>query len=208
MKTCVYVDGFNLYFGALKNTGYKWLDIKALCTKLLQPHNNIVEIKYFTAHVSGTQYDPHKPINQQVYFRALKHTTPEIKIILGQFTTHQVKKRLVVPINGTKYADVYETTEKGSDVNLAVHLVNDAWLNKFDCAIVISGDSDLAESIHLVKSYHPQKKVGVISPGKRSMSKELIKVSDFIKAISTLSLAHSQLPDTILNTNITKPKDW
>jgi uncharacterized LabA/DUF88 family protein len=208
MRTCIYVDGFNLYFGALKNTSHKWLDIKTLCKNLLQSHNQIIEIKYFTAHVSGTQHDPGKPIHQQLYIRALKHTTPEIKVILGQFTTHKVVKKLVTPINGIKRAEVYETTEKGSDVNLAVHLLNDAWLDMFDCAVVISGDSDLAESINLVKSYHKQKIVGVLSPGKRSMSKELIKSSDFIKAISTLALTQSQFPSTIPGTTITKPKDW
>lgn len=208
MRTCVYVDGFNLYFGALKKTKYKWLDIKKLCINLLQPQNQIVAIKYFTAYVSGTPHDPDKPIHQQVYLRALKQTTPEIKIILGQFTTHKVVKRLVTPINGIKHAEIFETTEKGSDVNLAVHLLNDAWLDKFDCAIVISGDSDLAESIHLVKSYHNKKTVGVFSPGKRSMSKELIKAGDFIRAISTRSLSQSQFPDTIPGSSIKKPKDW
>ncbi len=208
MKTSIYVDGFNLYFGALKPTNYKWLDIMCLCRNLLQPHNEITSIKYFTAHVSGTAHDPNKPIHQQLYLRALKHSTPEIKIILGQFTTHKVTKKLVNPIQGIRYAEIFETTEKGSDVNLAVHLLNDAWLDKYECAVVISGDSDLAESIRLVKTYHRQKKVGILSPGKRGMSKELIKASDFIKAISTSSLQNSQFPNIIPNTNINKPSDW
>ena len=208
MRTCVYVDGFNLYFGALKRTKYKWLNIKALCESLLKPHNEIVAIKYFTAHVSGTHYDPDKAIHQQLYIRALKQTTPEVTVILGQFTTHKVVKKLVTPINGVKRAEIYETTEKGSDVNLAVHLLNDAWLDRFDCAVVISGDSDLAESIHLVRKHHQQKIVGVLSPGRRSMSKELINASHFIKAISSSSLANSQFPDAIPGTKITKPKDW
>lgn len=208
MRTSIYVDGFNLYFGALKRTNFKWLDIMSLCSNLLQPHNKIDSIKYFTAHVSGTAHDPHKPIHQQLYLRALKHTTPETEIILGQFTTHKVTKKLVNPIQGIRHAEIFETTEKGSDVNLAVHLLNDAWLDKYDCAVVISGDSDLAESIRLVKSYHRQKKVGVLSPGKRSMSRELKDASDFIKAISTSALQNSQFPNVIPGTNITKPADW
>jgi uncharacterized LabA/DUF88 family protein len=205
MRTSIYVDGFNLYFGALQGTNYKWLDIKKLCTLLLQPHNQIVSIKYFTAHVSSTKSDPEKPIRQQLYLRALKATTPELKVILGQFTTHIVTKRLVNPIRGITHADIYETKEKGSDVNLAVHLLNDAYRNQFDCAVVISGDSDLAEAIHLVKSYHTQKIVGLLSPGKRTMSKELHRVADFTKAISTSALAASQLPDQIPGTTIVKP---
>tara|TARA_R110002072_G_scaffold29206_4_gene92759 strand:- start:564 stop:863 length:300 start_codon:yes stop_codon:yes gene_type:complete len=34
MRTCVYVDGFNLYYGALKRTPYKWLDLAALMAAL------------------------------------------------------------------------------------------------------------------------------------------------------------------------------
>ena len=57
MRTFVYVDGFNLYYGALKGTPWKWLDLPALFTKVLQPHHDILKVKYFTARVSGTPAD-------------------------------------------------------------------------------------------------------------------------------------------------------
>jgi uncharacterized LabA/DUF88 family protein len=208
LRTSVYVDGFNLYFGALKGTPYKWLNIRAMCEHLLDPHNQIDTIKYFTAFVSGTTRDPDKPHHQQAYIRALRHVCPETQVIKGLFRTHEVTKNLVTPIHGTRRALVYDTTEKGSDVNLAVHLLNDAWLDKFDCAVVISGDSDLAESIRLVRQHHPKKKVGVISPGKRSMSKELLNAASFVRAVSTSSLAGAQFPDSIPGTTIRKPADW
>ena len=53
--------------------------------------------------------------------------------------------------------NVIKTEEKGSDVNLAVHLLNDAWLNKYECAVIVSNDSDMAEAMRLVKAHHPQK---------------------------------------------------
>jgi len=37
------VDGFNLYYGAVRRTPYKWLDLHALCTFLL-PQNEIQKI--------------------------------------------------------------------------------------------------------------------------------------------------------------------
>jgi hypothetical protein len=46
MKTTVYVDGFNLYYGAVKGTAYKWLNLNRLCQFLL-PRNEITKIKYF-----------------------------------------------------------------------------------------------------------------------------------------------------------------
>ena len=98
--------------------------------------------------------------------------------------------------------------EKGSDVNIAVHLLNDAWLNNYDCAIIVSNDSDLAESMKLVKKYHPNKILGLIMPGKGHPSKELMKHADFVKRIRTGILKSSQLPNPIPKTNIYKPKDW
>jgi uncharacterized LabA/DUF88 family protein len=81
-------------------------------------------------------------------------------------------------------------------------------LDKFDCAVVISGDSDLAESIRLVRQHHPKKIVGVIAPGKRTMSKKLAKAATFVRAVSTAALAASQMENPISGTNIRKPADW
>jgi hypothetical protein len=59
--TNVYIDGFNLYYGALKNTPYKWLHLDALCRRLL-PKHRIGRIRYFTAIVSARPNDPSGPI--------------------------------------------------------------------------------------------------------------------------------------------------
>ena len=50
MRTNVYVDGFNLYYGAVKGTPYKWLDLRKCC-ELVFPRNEIHEIHYCTAIV-------------------------------------------------------------------------------------------------------------------------------------------------------------
>jgi hypothetical protein len=52
-RTYIYVDGFNLYYRAVRGTAYKWLDLKKLLSHLLSPKNEIIKIKYFTALVSG-----------------------------------------------------------------------------------------------------------------------------------------------------------
>lgn len=208
VRTSIYVDGFNLYHGALKGTPYKWLDLHALSVAMLAPHNTVSCIKYFTANVSPTPNDALKPINQQLYIRALLQHHKHLEVIRGQFTSHVVTRRLATPVNGQKYASIHERTEKGSDVNLACHLLNDAWRNAYDCAIVVSGDSDLAEAMQLVREYHPNKVIGVFAPAKRGMSKKLIGCSTFIRSVSTAVLAASQLPSPIPGTNITKPADW
>ena len=39
MRTSIYIDGFNLYYGAVKGTPYKWLDFRAAFGMLLQAHH-------------------------------------------------------------------------------------------------------------------------------------------------------------------------
>jgi hypothetical protein len=89
MRTSIYIDGFNLYYRALKGTPYKWLDVKQLALNFLQPHNVIAEIKYFTAIVSGI-FDPSQPVRQKIYIRALKSHIPEFSVYYGHFLSHTV----------------------------------------------------------------------------------------------------------------------
>ncbi len=207
MRTIIYIDGFNFYYRAVKKTPYKWIDFKSLFEKLLFSNNEIIQIKYFTALVSG-RINPQKPVKQQTYLRALQSFIPEIKIYYGHFLSHEAIVPLAQPINNQRTVKIIKTEEKGSDVNIAVHLLNDAWLNNYDCAIIVSNDSDLAESMKLVKEYHKNKTLGLIMPGKGHPSKELMKHADFIKRIRTGILASSQLPNPIPGTNISKPTDW
>src|SRR5947209_3073921 len=128
-KVNIYIDGFNLYYGAVKDSPYRWLDLAALCQRLL-PNDSIECIKYFTAIVSARPHDPQQPIRQQVYLRALK-TIPNLSIILGQFRTHSCRM-VLTGSNPVKKVWVDKTEEKGSDVNLAAHLLHDAFKANFE----------------------------------------------------------------------------
>ncbi|MEO8232129.1 MAG: NYN domain-containing protein [Ignavibacteriota bacterium] len=207
MRTYIYIDGFNFYYRAVKGTTYKWVDFKLLFQKLLSDQNQILKIKYFTALVSG-KYNPQKPIKQKTFIRALKFCIPEIEVYYGRFLTHEVFAPLAKPEANKKSVKIIKTEEKGSDVNIAVQLLNDAWLNKYDCAVVVSNDSDLAEAMKLVKEFHPAKKLVLIMPGKGHPSKELMQYADFVKRIREGALKDSQMPNPISGINIYKPKNW
>ena len=88
MRTWVYVDGFNLYYGALKGTPHKWLDLAALARQVLPATHTVEKIKYFTARVSGAA-DPDAPRRQHLYLSALS-TLPEIEIHYGRFLSKAV----------------------------------------------------------------------------------------------------------------------
>ena len=206
MRTAIYIDGFNFYYGAVKDTAYKWLDPKLLCKTILKSSNDIIAITYCTAKVKSRVNDPYAPARQSAYLKAIKFYIPELKIIYGYFQMSIVLRK---PVNPT-YRDsikVFDTEEKGSDVNLAVHLVNDAHKDKFDCAVVISTDSDLAEAMRIVKEEH-NKIVGLFTPWKRHMSGKLMTHSNFQRTIRESTLARCQLPNPIPGTNIYKPREW
>ena len=204
----VYVDGFNLYYGAVKGTAYKWLDIQKM-VQLILPKNQILKIKYFTALVNARPQDPDQPIRQQMYLRALK-TIPSLEIVLGHFLTHPVRLPLANPTPGqNSYAEVIKTEEKGSDVNIATHLLHDGYQGAYGVAIVISNDSDLVEAIKIVRN-ELNKGVIVLNPRPNSPSQELKRTATFVKDIRQGVLATSQFPNTMRDKNGTfiKPANW
>lgn len=219
MKTNVYIDGLNLYYRAVRGTQYKWLDIDALVKKMC-PQNIICKIKYFTSIVSSRPNDPRQSTRQQIYLRALR-TFPNIEIIEGHFLTSKVRMPLVTPsLKGPNTAEVWRTEEKGSDVNLAVHLLNDAHNKDYEVAIVVSNDSDLGEAIRIV-TQDINLKVGVVFPAgaidprtgtryKLRKSQTLLKYASFIRQIRPGVLSLSQLPNTLTDANGTfhKPPEW
>ena len=206
MRTSIYIDGFNFYYLAVKYTPYKWLDFKSLFFKLLGSQNDILAIKYYTAIVSGIQ-NPQQPVKQKIYINALKAYIPEFSVHYGSFLTTKKWMPLANPINKAKIAQVIKTEEKGSDVNLAVHLVNDAWKDLYDCAVIVSNDSDLYEAIRIVKN-ELKKKIGLIILPRGNPSISLLNCADFKKKIRNNLLKNSQLPNPIPGTKISKPEDW
>ena len=207
MKTIVYIDAFNLYYGALKGTPYKWLDPMALCQAMI-PQNTVARIKYFTARVQARVDDPSQPQRQLFYFRALQ-TVPNLDIIFGHYLTHVTWMPLAKPRPGQNpYVQVIKTEEKGSDVNIASHLLADAFDNAFECAVIISGDSDLRTPVRMViNRFH--KSVGVINPQQRAC-KALQIEARFYKHIREAALQASQFPPVLTDKQgpFHKPPTW
>jgi uncharacterized LabA/DUF88 family protein len=207
MRTNVYIDSFNLYYGCLKGTPYRWLDLDALCRRLL-PKNRINRIRFFTARVKSRPSDPQQAQRQQIYFRALQ-TIPHLSIHYGQFITKPVSMPLhTPPPSGSKFAIVMKTEEKGSDVNLATYLLLDGFKEDYEAAVVISGDTDLLEPIRVVRQ-ELGLTVGVLNPHPRR-SAELSRAASFYKPLDPGDLPHGQFPPTLTDAIgvFTKPAGW
>ncbi|MEW5928357.1 MAG: NYN domain-containing protein [Gemmatimonadota bacterium] len=217
-KTWVYVDGFNLYYGALKGTAYRWLDLAAFCRVLL-PKNDVQRIKYFTARVVPRPTKPDTAVRQQTYLRALA-TLPEVEIHFGHYLSHPARLPLAAPGGGvltvggrTQFAEVVREEEKGSDVNLAAHLMHDAHRGMFDVAVVISNDSDLVTPIALV-TQDLGLPVGVANPHaenpKSRQSVQLKRAASFLKPVRASALKKCQFAPILTDTAGTfhRPTRW
>jgi len=206
-RTIVYIDGFNFYYGAVRGTPWKWLDPVALFEKVLGPKNDLVKVDYFTARVQPSPSDPNVDVRQNAYLRALQAHCPRLELHYGHFLRHRVFMENAAPPPPS--VAVWKNEEKGSDVNLALSILNDAWRDAYDCAVVVSNDSDLAEALRLVKTQH-HKIIGLVTPGApvRKPSRQLRQHVDFVRPVRTWMLRTSQLPDPIPGTAIHKPARW
>ncbi|MGH3924843.1 MAG: NYN domain-containing protein, partial [Pseudonocardiaceae bacterium] len=210
MRTNVYVDGFNLYYGCLKDTPYRWLDLDALFARML-PKNDVQRVRYFTARVAARPGKLHDPVHQNTYLRALA-TLPRVSIHLGHFLTKPATMPLAnPPTAGPKFAEVLRTEEKGSDVNLATYLLADAFRRDAEAFVIVSNDSDLTEPMRIV-CHELGMVVGILNPQppqKRSRALLSCKPT-FFKQIRASVLATSQFPPRLTDSNgmITKPVGW
>jgi uncharacterized LabA/DUF88 family protein len=214
MKTYFYIDGFNFYYSAVKNSPLRWLNFYSLFSRVF-PKNEICCIKYFTAEVDALPDDPEQPLRQQVYWRALR-TLPQLQIHLGHFRTRKTRAKVVAPPPNT--IEVYKTEEKGSDVNLATHLLVDGFREEYDCAIVVSGDSDLVTPIRMVRDelgkpvgvLNPQRLSGPKAPKERKSAGLNHAATFYKKGLTWGQLEKSQFPAEIKDQHgtIRCPKSW
>ena len=157
-RAIVYVDRFNLYNGSIKGTPNKWLNLQRYFD-LLRPHDAVVQIRYFTALMSG---DP--GIRQRIYLSALE-TLDRLNIIVGRYK----RKSLACHVPGCSFTGNRRFStweEKRTDVSIAIQMLDDAYQDECDTLIVVSGDSDLVPAIHAVKLRFPEKKVVVYIPAR------------------------------------------
>ena len=176
------------------------------------PRDDVVEIKYFTARVGPRPWNPKKPQAQEIYLRALR-TVPNLSIHYGHFLTHRISARLVTPPRrGSSFCQVWKTEEKGSDVNLASHLLIDGFRARYDLAVIVSNDGDLKEPVEFVRT-ELNAPVGVLNPHRTrswALSPRKLPMGSFYKPIRPGALAASQFPATMTDQTGTfsKPPGW
>ncbi|HEY9724204.1 MAG TPA: NYN domain-containing protein [Oscillatoriaceae cyanobacterium] len=197
-RVIAYIDGFNMYFGLREKKWrkYYWYDPSALVRNLAKPDQQVAVVKFFTSRVVENQAQQKR---QSVYLDALR-ALGCCELIYGQY--------LSKPQQCSKcgYVGVF-FHEKKTDVNIAVEMLADAFEDRYDVAMLISGDSDLASPIERIRRLFPKKRVVVAFPPGRK-SEHLAKLAHGSFMIGEGKLGKSLLPAEVKADGITLRSPW
>jgi len=213
VRTIVYVDGFNLYFGCLKGTPYRWLDLWAFANDIATERAEVVQVRYFTARVTPLPgFKESGPAHQAIYLRAVA-TLPNVSTHLGEYRASARRMPLhPPPATGDRSVTVLRSDEKGSDVNLASYLLLDGFRGNYDQAIVVSNDTDLATPIRMVRD-ELKKPIGIVFPctnGNRRPNNSMKKAATFCREVREAALKRSKFLNALSDAKGTfsKPSHW
>ena len=208
-RSIIYVDGFNLYYGLLRSGKYrrcKWLDLDRLFRRV-RPDDEIIAIKYFTAYWPDDSGRRHS-----LYTTALAQS-PVISVIEGRYKRKGFTCRVrECDFPGSRHYQWFE--EKQTDVNIALHMLDDSYEIRPEVVVLVSADSDLVPAISLLQRRLSGSRIVVYIPGPRSRydtATELRTVADEVKLLPAALLPHCQLPARVSiggGALVEKPAAW
>lgn len=230
LRTRVYIDGYNLYYGCLKGTPYKWLDLQVLFEQHILPSIELqdtrsellpVSINYFTATIIESAARATDSVSSQdLYHRALERRYDgRIELIRGYYSQTQIKAKLVDPVDPAKWPRdcqevlVWKLEEKQSDVNLALQAYHDAITGAVDQVVIVTNDTDIAPALKLIRAHTPVT-VGLVVPARQHVRRPNTELQDLAHwtrtHIKPEELAASQLPRVIPGPRkaTIKPESW
>lgn len=205
VRVIFFIDGFNLYHAvkSLQANHLKWLDLKTLCKNFApSPQFTIENIYYFSANATWL---PDAFRRHKVYLQALKSTG-----VIPVLENFKEKDRDCKQCGSLWKAH----EEKETDVNIALHILDQAYQNKFDRAVIISADSDLLPAIKLAKERFPEKQFRILTPVNRKHSWDLVNAVGGKKNANHVKRIHierSLFPEKIIlpsGKEIIRPKEY
>ena len=198
-RTAAYIDGYNLYYGLLKGTPYKWLDPVRLVSALLRDDHELRAVKYFTSPVKTYPHDTAALDRQKIYFQALS-TLQNLEIIQGFYR----KDAVLMPVHESEckscptakdgFVKVVKLEEKRTDVNIASAMLLDAFYDNADVFVLVSGDTDFIAPVNIIRKEF-KKTVIVFNP--RESKSWLKDYSSYYRDIPRDLPSRCQLPDAI-----------
>ena len=238
LKIHAYIDGFNLYYGALKRTPYKWLDVGQFCQRLAPKTGQIDRVNYFTARVQQQPGNSGVRERQRVYLSALRNQVPNINIVFGQYRTHANKMRLLTPGDTLEQRDVSGRGQRICGINRDLFNKDRRWKSDPGPTVHVikieEKGSDVNLAARLIHDAHTNaydgalvisndtdlcealrivinevgKPVWLVSPYRSTAGKLRSVLKTKPRVIYESVLKNSQMPAQIPNTNLSKPRVW
>ncbi|KCW99708.1 hypothetical protein DK27_23025 [Xanthomonas arboricola pv. pruni] len=193
LRTRIYIDGFNLYYGCLRKTSYKWLDLRTLFEKHILPsilycpgpgaepakmELDSCAIRYFTAPILGRAAKAEDSVASQAQYHAALASFEAISVTKGYYSLTKSSQHLVDGDDPDKdpsecgKVTVWKLEEKQSDVNLALSLYDDAIsCPELGQLVVVTNDTDIAPALALIKRKKPDLVIGLVIPTRPDKNK-------------------------------------
>jgi hypothetical protein len=230
--------GARAIMGGPSQPGWRWLDLRRFAQRLVDTQSGwqgaqVSRVVYCTARTSGDT-NPSRSRDQELYLRALRSSGAVDHIELGHYVNRTARGPLALPgaggrpvlttsgwpvmvqnaagvaIPGARFmVSVARREEKGSDVNVATHLLLDLMHRRTSAALVVSNDSDLALPIDQARELVP---VGLINPSRNYLAGALRgrastgAGSHWWYSLTAADLTCAQLPVTM--GRLTCPAGW
>lgn len=186
MRTAFFVDGYNLFYGLLAGTEFKWLDLPALLQHILhvqEPQSRVASISYFTAGVKPDLASRGilSKQAQDTYIRAIKARGVEV-----YFGRHRLEPgrapRFIdksTPASRSDQVDIWQLEEKETDVHLAISMYRLATRqstvvpeHRIEQIVLVSADTDMAPALRALREDYPALRIGVILPHREGIKRE------------------------------------
>lgn len=155
-RVAIFIDGSNLYHAIETNFHRHDLNYTEFIAKLCGSR------QLFRAYYYNVLQDPTKRQDTQKVqqdFLDILYKTPYLEIRLG----------------GTKVSQGV-AIEKGIDIMLATDMLNFAWKDLYDVAILVSGDSDFTYALQAVKNLGKYVEIAYFES---VVSRDLLNIADY-----------------------------
>ena len=159
IRAAFYVDGFNLYH-AIDKMGkphLKWASYWHLAEIIIpQKSQQLVSVTYCTAFYPGNAQKKWR--HEQMIGAQKCHG---VTVVPGHFITEPRDCRACKN-------EWQHPTEKEGDINVAIHLLRDAFMDQVDHAYIVTADSDQSATVKMFRKQFPHKSItAVVPPGKK-----------------------------------------
>lgn len=216
MRTVCFVDGYNMYYGLLAGTKFKWLNLKSFLSEVLRtqdPGFQLAAVNYFTSgimpHLATRGIESKEA--QDAYLKAL--ASVDVNIVLGRHRLEPSKAPVFIdkntPASRAHQTDIWLLEEKETDVNIAVGMYRLAAKQeklpdeeRIRQIVLVSADTDMTPALKAIREDFPDMKIGVIFPHRHGIQRNppgsLLNLCDWARRfISETELEKHQFPERV-----------